>query len=491
MTRSQLIEAIQIAERLREIEKTNAIRKYFPDSGSLRRELYPKHTSFFELGATKRERLFMAGNRTGKSLAGAYEVACHLTGNYPAWWKGRKFKNAPRIWAAGDTSKTVRDIVQRVLLGDPGHYGTGMIPKDNILRVLARTGLGDAVDVVQVKHSSGGTAQLTFKSYDQRRESFQGTEQDVIWLDEECPLDIYTECGMRTMTNNGMILLTFTPLGGCTDVVKSFFESGNVDKPIQTGSKASVMASWRDVPHLTEQAKLDMLALIPPFQRDARSAGIPQLGAGAIYPVPESEITVNDFVPPPHWPRCYGLDVGWNATAVGFWAKDQDTGIAYMYHAFKVGHQRPSEIAARIRQVAGRIRGTIDPAARGRGQIDGEQLLQMYRDLGLDVFPANNAVEAGLFEVWQRLVAGRIKIMKGGCAQVLDEYRHYHRDENGKVVKEDDHLMDGALRYPVMTFMVDNNHWSASEAPLSREEAAMWGAAEQGKQRGHPMTTAQ
>ena len=43
---------------------------------------YAKQTEFFELGATKRERLFMAGNQLGKTEAGAFEAACHLTDLY-------------------------------------------------------------------------------------------------------------------------------------------------------------------------------------------------------------------------------------------------------------------------------------------------------------------------------------------------------------------------------------------------------------------------
>src|SRR5882672_5491898 len=112
MNRAQLIEAIQIAERLREIEKTNAIRRYFPDVGTLRRDLYSKHLTFFSLGRDRRERLFLAGNRVGKTLVGAYEATCHLTGSYPHWWTGRRFTRPVRVWAAGDTSKTVRDIIQ-------------------------------------------------------------------------------------------------------------------------------------------------------------------------------------------------------------------------------------------------------------------------------------------------------------------------------------------------------------------------------------------
>jgi hypothetical protein len=70
------------------------------------------------------------------------------------------------------------------------------------------------------------------------------------------------------------------------------------------------MASWDDAPHLSKAERDELWASIPPYQRDARSKGIPQLGAGAIYPVPESEIVVDDFKIPEYWPVSYGKDVG-------------------------------------------------------------------------------------------------------------------------------------------------------------------------------------
>jgi hypothetical protein len=73
-------------------------------------------------------------------------------------------------------------------------------------------------------------------------------------------------------------------------------------------SKFVVGATWDDVPHLTPEQKAELWGSIPPCQRDARSKGIPQLGSGAIFPVPESEIVVDPFEIPLHWPRGYGLD---------------------------------------------------------------------------------------------------------------------------------------------------------------------------------------
>ena len=71
----------------------------FPASGPHRRELYPKHIEFFSAGAQYKERLFMAANRVGKTVAGAFETTCHLTGCYPDWWKGHRFDHATDAWA--------------------------------------------------------------------------------------------------------------------------------------------------------------------------------------------------------------------------------------------------------------------------------------------------------------------------------------------------------------------------------------------------------
>ena len=208
---------------------------WFPDEGPLRFEKYAKHLEFFRQGASNTERLFMAANRVGKSLGGAYEATCHLTGLYPHWWEGRRFDHPTEGWAAGDTGQTTRDILQDVMLGFPtGVMGTGMIPGDLITQVRRRSGIADAIDTVKVRHASGGESILGFKSYDQGRRSFQGTSKDFIWLDEECPQPVYGECIIRVMgtdpdnPNNGIIYVTFTPLSGQTKFIQDFLASATM-----------------------------------------------------------------------------------------------------------------------------------------------------------------------------------------------------------------------------------------------------------------------
>ncbi len=449
MSRDAKVNVLTMIDERERRKRTQKLSTYYPDLGPLRRELYVKHNQFFEAGLKYRERLMLAANRVGKTEGvGGYEMALHLTGKYPPWWTGRRFDKPISAWAAGDTGKTVREIIQYKLLGPFSEFGTGLIPQDLIYKTTPKQGIPEAIDTIYVKHVSGGISEIALKSYDQKRHSFQGTEKDIIWLDEEPPLDIYTECLLRTMTNNGILMLTFTPLQGMSETVMAFLPGGSVQE-LSEGSKFVVMATWDDAPHLSQEVKDELWNSIPPFQRDARSKGVPQLGSGAIFPVPESDFSVADFEIPAHWPKVYGMDVGWNRTAVVWGAIDRDTDTLYLYSEHYRGQAEPSIHAQSVKARGEWIPGSIDPAARGRTQRDGFQLLQDYVDLGLDVEVAFNGVESGLLEVWTRLSTGRLKVFKS-LSNWFYEFRLYRRDEKGNIVKSNDHLMD-ATRYLIMS----------------------------------------
>ena len=196
------------------------------------RHKYPRHMEFFEAGATYRERCGLAANRVGKTFGmGGYELACHLTGWYPDWWVGRRFDRPIRAWAAGKNGETTRDILQTVLMGEVVETtdrkrvkGDGIILGDSIVQdsMTWKSGTPNLIDKVKIRHAAGGKSVLGFKSFKQGRGAFEGTEQEVIWLDEECPEDVYGECIIRTATTNGIVMLTFTPLEGLTPVVLKF-----------------------------------------------------------------------------------------------------------------------------------------------------------------------------------------------------------------------------------------------------------------------------
>lgn len=223
---------------VRELAKRRAIQAagrklyaLYPNDGPLRRELYGKHLEFFIAGATHDERAFLAGNRTGKSFCVGYEATLHMIGWYPDWWAGRRFDRPVTVWVGGEDTKAVRESLQPTLLGPEEARGTGLIPAANIERAPARSGVPDAIDFVQVKHVSGGLSRLVFKSYDQGRESWQASSVDVVVMDEEPPLAIYTEALTRTMSTvpgrpNGIVMCAFTPLKGISDTVLQFLPGG-------------------------------------------------------------------------------------------------------------------------------------------------------------------------------------------------------------------------------------------------------------------------
>ena len=215
-------------------------------------------------------------------------------------------------------------------------------------------------------------------------------------------------------------------------------------------SKFVCFATWDDVPHLSEEAKAGLLGSYQPHERDARTKGVPSLGSGAIYPVAEDDILCDPFQIPPFYKCAYGLDVGWNRTAAVFGALDTDSDILYLYSEYYRGQAEPAVHTQAIQARGDWIPGVIDPAARASSQHDGEKLLEKYHELGLTrLSVADNAVGSGIYAVWERMSSGRLKVFRT-MQNWLSEYRIYRRDEKGKIVKENDHLMD-ATRYLVVS----------------------------------------
>lgn len=216
------------------------------------------------------------------------------------------------------------------------------------------------------------------------------------------------------------------------------------------------MIGWEDCPHLQppiisneelEDLEKDMLD----HQKQARRSGRPSLGAGAIYPVDEDYILCDPFAIPEHWARAYALDVGWKKTAAVFGALDQDTNTYYLTHEYYIGEQKPIIHAHSIKGMLPweKLEAAIDPAARGRSQRDGQQLMLEYEDLGLVLRMANNAVHAGLHKVLTMMQSNQLKIFRT-MPYWLKEFRLYRRDEKGNIIKENDHLMD-SMRYLLNT----------------------------------------
>ena len=458
--REQLEQAIATAKELQKRQKYNKIEFYDP---------YPFQKSFHDTGFENNQRLLMCANRIGKSYCGAAEMAMHLTGLYPEWWQGRKYRKAITAWVGGVSNESTRDICQAELLGppeDPEAWGTGAIPKDTIVSAERKPGVPNAKALALVKHISGGNSTVHFKSYESGVEKWMGRSVDCIWLDEEPERSLYSQAVTRTLDRKGMVYLTFTPEKGMTETVSAFMNN------IQKGQSLT-NATWDDASdqvstlngrtgHLDQDTMTQILSAYSPHEREMRKYGKPTIGSGLVFPIPEEKLIVEPLEIPDHWPRIAGIDFGWDHdTAVVWGAHDTEEDTFYIYDAYNANKRSASEHSIPILERPSFIPIAYPHDGNRRDSMGNPGMADQYRNLGCNFLlehftnpPAlgqkkgSNSVEEGIQQMVVFMEEGRFKIFNH-LSQILQEYRQYHR-KDGKIVNVRDDSMS-AMRYCFMS----------------------------------------
>lgn len=430
---------------------------------------YEKQQEFFDMGAWARERLLMAGNQLGKSEAGAVEMAYHLTGDYPDDWLGYRFDHPVTAWAAGVSSEKVRNIQQTKLCGQYGlesALGTGYIPKSLFVgKPSMARGITDAFDTIHVRHKSGGTSTLSFKSYEQGREKFQGDTLHVLWLDEEPPMDIYSECLTRLTATQGILFMTFTPLLGMSDVVGRYLNEKSDDRgsvvmtinnvPLIHFMTPNERLKGEEVPAavLTER-RTKIIAGYPAHEREARANGVPMLGSGRIFPYADELISEPPLsYVPLHWVKIWGIDFGiGHPFAAVLLAWDRDNDIVHVLHAIRMvakdGSITPINHAAAMKTIGGEVPVAWPADGNQRDKGSGDQLAEIYKKHGLKMRPTHAtwpeggiSTEVGITTMEERIKTGKFKVA-AHLSEWFEEFRFYHR-KDGMIVKVKDDLLSG------------------------------------------------
>jgi phage terminase large subunit-like protein len=453
---------------------------------------YPKQAQFFATGQRFRERGLFAGTQLGKSESAAFEMSCHLTGRYPPDWPGRKWDRPIRAWAVGENLKMSRDVQQKKLCGEPGNveaFGSGMIPKSAFIGdpVLAR-GEANAYDTIQVRHVSGGISVLKFRTYQAGQAALQGETLDVVWCDEE-PADyaVYAECLARVTATGGMLLITFTPLKGMSEISARYRNEFSPDRTY-------VQFGIDDIPadgHIKPEDRAMIVGGYPIHERDARSKGEPMLGSGKIYQTPESLI-IEDLNPlefPRYWRWGAGIDLGIDHPwAYVLLCHDVDQDVLHIVAELRVSGQTPGQHYALIRALEMRTFGRqmhfpvawpADAGTRDRGS--GEPVKNLYKQYGLRMMAesathanlkgaAANSLEGGVQEIDLREKNSKLKVSRS-CVNYLEERRLYHRKDGEIVRLRDDTL--AAARYGIMMKrffkqFAECDSWEHSWRPVAR-----------------------
>jgi phage terminase large subunit-like protein len=165
--------------------------------------------------------------------------------------------------------------------------------------------------------------------------------------------------------------------------------------------------------------------------------------------VPESQIVCAPFQIPTGWPKAFAMDADETRTFAVFAARDRTTDTIYVYTEHCRDNAEPSIHAAAIKARGAWIPGTIIQAARGRTEEDGENLIEMYRALGVSLWPAEKAPRSAAQLLYDRLSTGRLKVFTT-CQQLLSSYRNYQSDADEKANAKASHGIN-ALRVLVQS----------------------------------------
>lgn len=435
-----------LAAKIRESANAPNIFGYEPHS-----KQYIFHTN------TDRKKLYIGGNRSGKTTGGIVEDIWWLTGTHP-------YRETPpppvrgRVVSVDFTSGIEKIILPQFKQWLPPSYlinGSWEDSYDKQLRTLTLAN-GSFVE---------------FMSYDQDLDKFAGTSRHFTHFDEEPPKDIFTECKARLVDTRGSWWITMTPVEGMTWVFDEIYDPG-----ISTDNGTLVVeVSMTENPHLDPEAIKDFLEGLDEDEIKAREHGhFVQMG-GLIYKHFNTEIhTVDEgWLPPTDWMICCSLDHGFNNPTAWLWhgvSQDGDvvtfhehylSGATIDVHAKAVNDYNQKVLKGR--EIAYYIG---DPSIRNTEPIKGSSIHLEYIKHGIPIVLGNNDVRAGINKVARYLKVradGRPNwVITKDCINLIKEMRRYRwktyaskkiaSDHNlhDEPQKKDDHACDSA-RYFFMS----------------------------------------
>jgi len=447
--------------------------------------------AFFATGASAR-RGILAANRIGKTVSTCYETAMHLTGLYPEWWTGKRFPKAVTAFVAGEGWEQVARVLQDELLGTKDvkirdQIGTGAIPKECIITDTMRCD-GANVLGVEIRHTSGANSYLLFGNYTQEVRNLQGFKLDFVVFDEQPPDAVFSELVTRTATTQGQVLCSFTPLKGLNGLVSKFW--------YHEAGYEHVRVAWDDVPETdpwgepfllnTTRRQLERDYL--PHEREARIAGIPVMGQGAVFQIrnwPTYKTGDFDFRTMNNIERVIALDLGLvrDKTVISYMFYNPREQEMWLHSQIVVKGTEEANPANYINHLMRpEVFGTpivlpSDANTAGRYTMSSLSIRQLFEQYELNVHPqpvmnppdaegkVTNNKSFGINVMRQMLEIGTLHVNEN-CVEFLREAKNYFVDEKGRFSDPDD-CIDSA-RYAVMACL---NGWTEpydSKTPQQR-----------------------
>ena len=429
--------------------------------------------TFFKTGASER-RGILAANRIGKTVSTCYETAYHLTGLYPDWWDGYRFDKPITCMVAGEGWSQVALVLQNELLGTQDvkitdNLGTGAVPRDCIIQETMRNDGANCIGV-EIKHAKGGNSYLLFANYTQEVRQLQGFKLNLAVFDEQPPDDFFSEIVTRTATTQGKVLCSFTPLKGLNGLVSKFWNK-------EEGYEF-IRVSWDDCPEydpwgqafLLKETRRQLERDYLPHEREARIAGKPVMGKGAVFQLREWPTYTTgeiDFTRIPNIQRVIALDLGLvnDATVITLMYWEPYERVAYLHRQIVVQGIEEAVPSNYINHLLRpEVFGTpivlpADASTAGRYTMSSSSIRELFESYELNVYhkaimnPPDqegrvpNHKSYGINQMRQMLEVGSLRINEN-CTKFLSDAQNYYVDAHGRFSDPDD-TIDSA-RYALL-----------------------------------------
>lgn len=407
-----------------------------------------------------RTRLYIGGNRGGKTTAGATEAL---------WWATRRHPHR---------RMPDRAIRGRAVGVDYDH-GVAMIMLPEIQRWMVPSDLVNASweDSFNRRERTLNFANgsfIEFMSAESALEKFAGTSRDFIWFDEEPPQPVFVENRARTIDVGGSIWLTMTPIEGQNWSYEQVYLPGKGEEVDRDTDIDVVEVDMAENPHLDPAEVARFVASLSDEEREARVHGRYVALGGLIYrgfDLDTHVVAATD--PPAGWPVYTSMDHGLANPTAWLWHAVGPGGQVLTFHEHYAAELTVEAHAGIVRayeagngvHVESRVG---DPSIANRQQAGGlaVSIQQEYVRHGLAVMLGNNDVEAGINRVRRYLqtpLGGKPRWqVTADCVNLIREIRRYRwrtflsrkmRDRSNAFetpLKKDDHAVD-ALRYFLMS----------------------------------------
>lgn len=445
-------------------------------------EPHPKQIDFHSSPAHKR--LFLGGNRSGKTVGGVTEDVWWLTGKHP-------YIETPKPPVRGRVvSVDFLNGVEKIVKPEFARW----MPASELLGGSWDKAFNKELRILTLKNGST----LEFMSYDQDVDKFAGTSRHFIHFDEEPPRDIYIECLQRLLDVGGSFWMTLTPVDGMSSwIYDDLYMQSKEDVNIHC-----VTVDMEDNPHINWGEANILLSSLTDEERKIRKSGqFVQIG-GLVYKMFDPNKHVIDEIDlgqVKDWLHIAAMDHGFTNPTAWLWGCVDGDGRIIIYDEYYVSGKIIREHAQAVHEINQR-HGFVpeynvgDPSIRNIDPITGTSIHLEYVEYGIPIVLGNNDQKAGINRVARYLTGtGGVPqlYITRNCVNLIREIgrlrwaqwanKKIRADKNPKEEqhKKDDHAAD-ALRYFISSRPeLDNateipqparNHVGATEAIVNPSE---------------------